>query len=158
MPSSDPEQAGVLIHTFDGHLDAERPWELTTGGWHDGYAHVLSASLVNSRKSGIFSQKGGIVLSPSSRIFCSYPYDGGAMEYATGCGPRWCSEPDDIWGCAFPPNMLNRMMELYDDKRVGSGWSYNEIVIDPAHMAIEAVIYGSQLQPGDVSAADVHSR
>jgi uncharacterized protein YfiM (DUF2279 family) len=83
---------------------------------------------------------------------------GGAMEYATGCGPRWCSEPDDIWGCAFPPNMLNRMMELYDDKRVGSGWSYNEIVIDPAHMAIEAVIYGSQLQPGDVSAADVHSR
>jgi uncharacterized protein YfiM (DUF2279 family) len=54
--------------------------------------------------------------------------------------------------------MLNRMMELYDDKRVGSGWSYNEIVIDPAHMAIEAVIYGSQLQPGDVSAADVHSR
>jgi hypothetical protein len=52
MPSSDPEQAGVLIHTFDGHLDAERPWELTTGGWHDGYAHVLSASLVNSRKSG----------------------------------------------------------------------------------------------------------
>ena len=25
--------------------------------------------------TGIFSQKGGIVLSPSSRIFCSYPYE-----------------------------------------------------------------------------------
>merc|ERR1711998_542187 len=100
---------------------------------------ILSCSIVNARKSGVFNSNGGIVLSPSSGTICSYPYDGGAMNYLDGCGPKYCSEPNNIWGCAFPPSMLYRMMQIHEG---GQQWPYNEVVVDASRMVIEAVING----------------
>ena len=76
------------------------------------------------------------VLSPLSKTLCSYPYDGGAMNYAWGCGPTMCSEPSNIWGCAFPPSMLYRMMQIHFN---GDQWKYNEVVVDQFNMSITAV-------------------
>ena len=130
----------MLIHTFDGHLDPNRPWATKHWGWMDQYSLVLSTSLINAQKSGVFNRNGGIVLHPASTILCSYPYDGGAMDFANGCGPSFCSEPSNIWGCAFPPSMLYRMMRLHQG---GNQWPYNEVVIDAAGIIVEAVFAGS---------------
>ena len=134
----------MLIHTFDGHLDPREPWHTIQGGWMAQYSRILSCSLINVRKSGIFHSPtaggGGVVISPASRVLCSYPYDGGAMNYELGCGPTWCSEPDNVWGCAFPTSMLYRMMEIHEG---GRQWPYNEVVVDQSQMDIEAVWGGA---------------
>ena len=104
------------------------------------YSLILSTSLVNARKHGVFAgDAGGIVLSPRSTVLCAYPYDGGAMNFANGCGPSWCSEPDNIWGCAFPPSMLYRMQQIHEG---GPQWPYNEVVVDANGIIIEAVFGG----------------
>ena len=72
------------------------------------------------------------------------------MNYGDGCGPSYCSEPDNIWGCAFPPSMTYRMMQIHEG---GRQWPYNEVVVDQSQMAIEAVISGR----GD-AANNVHAR
>ena len=82
---------------------------------------------MNGRKAGTFNGAGGLVLSPLSRIICSYPYDGGAMNYGDGCGPSYCNE-NNVWGCAFPPNMLYRMMQIHEG---GRQWPYNEVLGPP---------------------------
>ena len=76
------------------------------------------------------------MISPQSAVLCAYPYDGGAMNYAWGCGPSMCSAPDNINGCAFPPTMLAQAMEMHEQ---GQQWPYNEIVVNQSQMAIEAV-------------------
>ena len=143
-PSNDLNTAGVLIHMFDDHLDPNEPWHTIQTGWMASYSNILSCSLVNMRKSGAFNsptaQRGGVVLSPASRVLCSYPYDGGAMNYEWGCGPAMCSEPDNIWNCAFPMSMLSRMMVLHEN---GPQWPYNEVVVDQSQMVIEAVWGGA---------------
>eukprot|EP00966_Prymnesium_polylepis_P036456 845927-Prymnesium_polylepis.1 len=85
-------------------------------------------------------------------MVCSYPYDGGAMGYENGCGPSWCAEPDTIWSCAFPPDMLYRMLEMYYVRHGESSRSYNEVVVDANEIVIEAVIDGRG------GAADKHRR
>ena len=74
------------------------------------------------------------------------------MNYANGCGPRFCSEPSTIWGCCFPPSMLYRMLRIHYG---GRQWPYNEVVIDAEHgnMVIEAFFEG---RGGD--AAGMHGR
>ena len=138
--TNDLNDAGVLIHTFDDHLDSNEPWHTKQTGWMEDYSNILSCSIVNRRKHGIFSgptgNGGGVVLSPLSKTLCSYPYDGGAMNYAWGCGPTMCSEPSNIWGCAFPPSMLYRMMQIHFN---GDQWKYNEVVVDQFNMSITAV-------------------
>ena len=139
-PSNDLNRAGVLIHVFDGHLDRSEPWHTVHGGWMQQYSYILSTSLVNARKQGAFSgDDGGIILSPASRTLCSYPYDGGAMNFANGCGPSWCSEPNDVWGCAFPTTMLYRMQQIHE---AGPQWPYNEVVVDANRIVVEAVFRG----------------
>ena len=73
--TNDLREAGVLIHTFDGHLSSEEPWRVASEGWMSDYSHILSTSLVNAGKAGLFNSNGGVVLSPASRIICSYPYE-----------------------------------------------------------------------------------
>ena len=148
-PSNDLCAAGVLVHAFDGHLDASAPWRVNAAGWMEQYGRILSASLINARKAGTFNGDGGVVLSAASGILCAYPYDGGAMNYANGCGPTSCAEPDHIWGCAFPPQMLYRMLQIHES---GPQWPYNEVVVDADRLVIEAV-YGTS-----AAARDVHAR
>ena len=139
-PTNDLNAAGVLVHVFDGHLDARAPWHTVQDGWMQQYSLILSTSLVNARKHGVFAgDAGGIVLSPRSTVLCAYPYDGGAMNFANGCGPSWCSEPNNIWGCAFPPSMLYRMQQIHEG---GPQWPYNEVVVDANGIIIEAVFGG----------------
>ena len=147
-PSNDLCLAGVLIHAFDGHLDPHAPWQVSTNGWMATYSRVLSASIISSRKAGVFNTNGGVVLAPTSTLLCSYPYDGGAMNYANGCGPSTCSEPTNIYGCSFPPSMTYRMLQIHER---GRQWPYNEAVIDGAGLVIEAVY-------GGAAAAGVHAQ
>ena len=138
--SDDPQEAGVLIHTFDGHLSFDEPWRVESDGWMAAYHRILSTSLVSAHYRGLFSSNGGIILSPASRILCSYPGDGGAMQYEDGCGPQWCNlENNTIWGCAFPPDLLHKMVEMYRDDHNSR---YNEVIVDAGQMVIEAVIVG----------------
>ena len=53
------------------------------------------------------------------------------MSSENGCSHyEWCTE-DQPYGCAFPPTMLKRMLEMFEsDPRAG----YNEVVVDPEHM------------------------
>ena len=139
-PSNNLSEAGVIIHTFDGHLDFDEPWHTIQTGWMVQYSKILSCSMVNARKHGVFHSPthggGGVVISPQSEVLCAYPYDGGAMNYEWGCGPSMCSEPDNIHGCAFPPTMLARAMQMHEN---GPQWPYNELVVNQSAMAIEAV-------------------
>ena len=75
------------------------------------------------------------------------------MNYWNGCGPSWCYEPNHIWGCAFPPNMLYRMMEMYEQRPQSH---YNEVVVDASHFIIEAVIAGRAT--GSINAGTTHAR
>lgn len=71
------------------------------------------------------------------------------MSSENGCSHyEWCTE-DKLYGCAFPPTMLKRMLEMFEsDPRAG----YNEVVVDPEHMVIEAV-WGRSAK-----AAEVHRK
>ena len=140
-PSNNLTEAGLIIHTFDEHLDADEPWHTVNNLYGHGgaYSNILSCSIINDRKAGRFNGAGGVILSPASRTLCSYPYDGGAMEFEWGCRPEVCSEPNHIWDCAFPPSMLYRMMQIHES---GNQWPYNEVVVDQFHMVIEAVFTG----------------
>lgn len=140
-PSANLCEAGVLVHTFDDHLDSNAPWRVRSDGWMQQYSHVLSTSMVNARKHGVFNGNGGVVLSAASRVLCSYPYDGGAMNFEDGCGPELCSD-DNVWNCAFPPDMLDRMMQIHES---GGQWPYNEVVVDSSDMIVEAVFGGAGL-------------
>lgn len=51
-------------------------------------------------------------------------YDGGAMNYASGCGPVFCSDTRRH-ACAWPPSMLDVMMQMYDAR--GASSAYNEV-------------------------------
>ena len=148
--TNDLSQAGVLVHTFDGHLDPQHPWRTIHGGWMEQYSFILSASIINARKSGLFNRNGGVVLSPRSTTLCSYPYDGGAMDYQYGCGPSMCSEPDNVWGCAFPPSMLYRMLQMFYGRFQSP---YNEVVVRADGIIIEAFVAGRN---NDVAA--MHAR
>ena len=149
-PTNNLTEAGILIHTFDGHLNPTAPWTVKSYGWMTAYSRILSTSLINNRKAGLFNHNGAVILSPATTIFCSYPYDGGAMNYWNGCGPSMCSEPHNIWGCAFPPHMLYRMMITFEN---GPQWPYNEVVVDAYNFVIEAFVGG---RGGDVAA--MHQR
>lgn len=83
---------------------------------------------------GAGGARGGVVLSPTSRVLCSYPYDGGAMNYDDGCGPVLCTG-SQAYTCAYPPSRLDAMMRVSD----ASTTAYNEVVVDARHFTIEAV-------------------
>ena len=85
----------MIIHTFDEHLDADEPWHTVNNLYGHGgaYSNILSCSIINDRKAGRFNGAGGVILSPASRTLCSYPYDGGAMEFEWGCQPEVCWSP-----------------------------------------------------------------
>jgi hypothetical protein len=74
-----------------------------------------------------------------------------------GCGPTMCT-PGNDWNCAFPPNMLKRMMELHYTAPSAKDWLYNEVVVDAKHMAIEAVFHPGHERAVTVHATDVHAR
>ena len=54
-----------------------------------------------------------------------------------GCGPSACSEPNNVWGCYFPPSMLYRMMQIHE---AGRQWPYNEVVIAAGDIVIDSAV------------------
>ena len=48
MPSNDLCAAGVIIHTYDGHLSDTEPWHTEARGWLSPYSQVLSCSMVRT--------------------------------------------------------------------------------------------------------------
>ena len=135
----------------------------------------LSASLVHHRKWLVYSKPrhkftglygdiervGALVISPSSRVLCSYPQDSGTLSWTAskstqpGCGPRPCNArdapfplpgsfgPGRGYPCYFPPAMFDQMLDVFDS----CATAYNEVIVStaPGDFAIEAVV-------GDVQA------
>ena len=67
------------------------------------------------------------------------------MSSENGCSHyEWCTE-DQPYGCAFPPTMLKRMLEMFEsDPRAG----YNEVVVDPEHMHGNRGCLGTECEGG----------
>ena len=167
-PSNDLEAAGVLLHVLDGALNPSYPWRPLSAG-----KNYLSASILNARgrSSGgrtskdmpildVYTEESAaVVLSPRSRLRCSYPQDGNTNNWAmgkvgpamAGCGPRLCSEADlhalplckheDSFPCAMPPAFFERMLRLFEAREDSVGaCAYTEVVLALDGLAIEAMI------------------
>lgn len=155
--SNDLAAAGVIVHAFDGGLAYDRPWT-------DGGQGFVSASLLNAMKTphGLYTGDPALIVSPSSRVLCSYPQDSGTKSWrlpkvsVNGCGPSFCGRDaraysgTDQWPrprhdagypCAFPPNMFATMMSIFYNATVDES-AYTEIVVDnePQTFAVEAVV------------------
>ena len=153
------EEAGVLVHVLDGGVKPNQPWL-------DNGRSFISVSLLNAMKvpHGLYSGGIALVISPSSRLICSYPQDSGTKSWTlskveaytghAGCGPIMCSssmygnkgQPNwppprrsSGYPCAFPPSMFDVMMGVFHDATVEES-SYTEIVIDNHLFAIEAIV------------------
>jgi len=153
-PSNILAEAGVLVHVMDGGLQRAEPWR----GGNQGF---LSASLLNSRKlpNALYTKGTALVLSPRSRLVCSYPQDSGTKSWTVpkvpvaGCGPHMCTDNDAPFPpprsgagyvCAFPPTKLRDALEIFEAAPVSLS-AYTEIVIStaPGEFAIEAVVCDS---------------
>lgn len=152
-------EAGVLIHMLDGAVDDARPWL--------GVREFLSASLLSlSKRPHVLYNKNsafGLVLSPASRLLCSYPQDSGSVSWKgskaaidpvsgralPGCGPALCNEHsatpppfrDRGYPCAFPPSMLGAMVSVFLAASADQA-GYTEVIVSAAagDFAIEAVL------------------
>ena len=169
-PSNDIRRAGILLHTFDNTEDdvtarmslglpgnvataTAEPWlPCNAQAWCGMYHGRFSASIVNHHQNQLFQthSTAGVILSPSTGIFCSYPVDGGTMEKfcppdappgcAPGCAdtegnPNWCAHDEawtisvssQVWSCAFRPTDLEAMLRHHLFSRAHQ---YNEVVVD----------------------------
>lgn len=165
-PSGELSRAGILVHTFDNTeddmtakqsvgkspQDAE-PWRpCSAQAWCGQYHGRLSASIINQAQRVLFTSEfgAGIVLSPGTSLYCSYPVDGGTMQKfcppgaPTGCAPgcatetgepNWCDHDEawspltsaQVWSCAFRPDDLEAMLRHHRNSRASQ---YNEVVVD----------------------------
>jgi len=109
--SNSLENAGVVIHSFDGtegNSDGSEKWLPCLESWCLKFSDRWSTSVINAHDSAptadgkinLFSQGGGFVLSPSVELLCSYSHDGGTMT-------KWCSDDGSavdgcVPGCECP--------------------------------------------------------
>lgn len=165
-PSNDISRAGVLVHTFDNtendvtakqsmglSANEAEPWRpCSSQAWCGQFHGRFSATIINRRQRVIFTSQtsAGIVLSPATAIYCSYPVDGGTMQKfcpegsppdcAAGCAtpegqPNWCGHEAawsglmsaPVWDCAFRPSDLGGMLQHHLNSRADQ---YNEVVVD----------------------------
>ena len=74
------EEAGVLMHNFDGdERGRESPWApCEIGQWCERYRDRVPTSLVYPGRTSLFTDgNGGFVVNPShARMLCSFSYDG----------------------------------------------------------------------------------
>ena len=111
---------------MDGGLNGERPWQA-----QDPARNYLSSSLLNARKypHGLYTSQTALVISPRSRLLCSYPQDSGTKSFVRfhGCGPKLCGKADAPfpkpfrdrgYPCAFPPDMFADMLTVFDNATV----------------------------------------
>mmetsp|Transcript_14278 Transcript_14278/g.37045 ORF Transcript_14278/g.37045 Transcript_14278/m.37045 type:complete len:429 (-) Transcript_14278:111-1397(-) len=138
-PSNDLQEAGLLVHQFDGLEDWQsggfRPCR---SGWCNNRYDHTSFSLINQRNPVTFNRQGGVILASYTPIACSYAGDGGTqsinIEYA-------CSLTT-----AFGPNNLKGMLQTQEGSQ-GKSSNYNEVVVPSrfwdAHLPfiVEAVFY-----------------
>ena len=134
-PSNDPNEAGVLLHQFDGQEDWARGWRPCTAEsenrWCGQFADRFASSMVNARQPYVFNGNGGMIFNMNpphlNRILCSYSADAGSMSYmcnpqgvsewcVPGCWhgtPNWCTV-ERPWQCSWPPEQLEQMMEIHE--------------------------------------------
>ena len=156
------------MHTFDRTEDdvtarasaglpvqEAAPWlPCDARAWCGQFHDRMSASIINRRQPELFHSQSdaGIIFSPFTSIYCSYPTDGGTMpkvcaanappDCVPGCSdattgqPNWCEHREawnllpsaQVWNCAFRPEDLEPMLRHHLGSRA---FQYNEVVVDP---------------------------
>ena len=173
-PSNVVAEAGVLVHVFD-HEECwqpeDLPWALRNDTLTCSKLDHLSTSLINARAGDLFlGLIGGVgmIMSPSSRVLCSYPFDGDTEKVPRGgCGGSACAHglggrvqgpnEDPSWQrCTWPPDRLREMLEIYaarlsvraGRRGLGGGMPrYNEVIVGKGHWRrhlpqhVEAIVF-----------------
>ena len=149
-PSNDPNEAGLIVHQFDGQEAHPKRWLPcpSTKTWCAKFRDRFAASLINAQLPYVFNDAGGLIFrmfpSSANRIFCSFGGDGGTMtnmcrppgETATclpGCWrdkPNWCT-PTKTYQCAFKPGDLGMMQHSHLTQRDPA--HYNEVILSTEH-------------------------
>ena len=172
--SSSLQEAGVLLHQFDGQEDEHRPWLPCTASWCLSFADRFASSIISRQVSTLFNpEHGGLIFRPQyANVLCSWNADGGTMSMTCasadrqagvclpGCwmgAPNWCTE-EKWWECCFPPQALGEMLRTQgQNERTG----YNEVIVDTAAyvqqlpLSLEAFF---TLSRGDAHVRTAHSR
>ena len=151
QPSNDPNQAGVLLHQFDGQEDYVEGWRPCTQGsenhWCATYADRFASSIINRRTPYVFNEMGGMIFNTLpddgvalNQILCSYNADAGSMSVVCeagstvthvdgaclpGCVSNWCTL-ERPWQCAWRPGQLQTMMEQHELGNSRETPHYNE--------------------------------
>ena len=152
------EEAGVVIHQFDGYEASwNEQWKCPLNGQFGGrLSAMLAFRGMRARRDRVavplISNDGGVVVSPSIPIACAYGDDGTTYRAReNGCYDQWCQRKDPYAGsetggrkpcgfgsqgqinAAWRPSDLNVMLGLYNEHsqpyRTPSFYSgYNELV------------------------------
>jgi len=131
-PSSRLQDAGVLLHVFEGKCSIASANTMPFSCRGESF---LSASIISQSYGSLYTweQQGrnatsleGVVLAPSVNISCSWSLDGGtvsrvcgrgakATTCVAGCGdpPQWCASATKPWRpqwCPWRPTDLKHML------------------------------------------------
>jgi len=152
------EEAGVVIHQFDGYEASwNEQWKCPLNGQFGGrLSAMLAFRGMRARRDRVavplINNDGGVVVSPSIPIACAYGDDGSTYRAReNGCYAQWCQRKDPHAGsgtggrkpcgfgsrgqinAAWRPSDLDVMLGLYNEHsqpyRTPSFYSgYNELV------------------------------
>ena len=107
--SNDLNEAGVLVHQFDGLEDwdaGDRGYAPCRTGWCNGRYDHASFSILNKDGSPTpFNREGGIILRSSVPIECSFASDGGTQEISIAAACRLIT--------AYSPSALDKMLRMH---------------------------------------------
>jgi len=154
-PAAALDEAGILIHIFDGVTSRTNPFEPCGSAWCARLRDRLSVSVVNARRPDVYpkgSCAGLVVASEMAEPRCSYYSDGGSNrmlclaasakeplrvdgECVPGCGPQWCVSLEPLLhchaGCAWRPDQLEQMLLQQEHVNNRHACLHNEVVLRP---------------------------
>ena len=152
-PAAALDEAGILIHIFDGVTSRTNPFEPCGSAWCARLRDRLSVSVVNARRPDVYpkgSCAGLVVASEMAEPRCSYYSDGGSNrmlclaaspkeplrvdgECVPGCGPQWCVSLEPLLhchaGCAWRPDQLEQMLLQQEHVNNRHACLHNEVVL-----------------------------
>ena len=145
-PSNSLEQAGLLVHGFDGTEDWEKPWMPCSEGWCMASQWWWSASMVTSGHPAAFGDSGVIFAPGKNRVLCSHVADFGSLNGGckSGVPGGWMNTKP------YPPNHLKDMLKR---SLLSKGGGYNEVLVSSEtfteHLpgSVAAFYYGLKVMP-----------